>query len=66
VVAVNRFNGELAHALADVRWALAVSDDVPLITFDARDKLSVRDALLATLRNTAARARMQASMGSIP
>ncbi len=50
VVAVNLFYGRLDHDLADIRWALAVSDDVPLITVDARAKLSVRDALLAVLR----------------
>lgn len=60
VIAVNCFHGELSHSLDDVRWALAVSGDVPLITFDARDKFSVRDALLVTLRNTAAQARRQA------
>jgi hypothetical protein len=32
-----------------VRWALAISDSTPLITFDARDPQSVRDALLAVL-----------------
>ena len=52
VVGVNIFDGRLAHDLTDVRWALAISDDVPMITFDARHKLSVRDALLAVLRNT--------------
>lgn len=52
VVGVNIFDGRLAHDLVDVRWALAISDDVPLITFDARHRLSVRDALLAVLRNT--------------
>jgi uncharacterized protein len=52
VVGINIFNGMLVHDLADVRWALAISDDVPLIAFDARHKLSVRDALLAVLRNT--------------
>ncbi len=52
VVAVNLFEGVLAHHLEDVRWALAVSHSVPLITFDARNKLSVRDALLAVLHNT--------------
>jgi uncharacterized protein len=57
VVAVNLFNGMLSHDLADVRWALAVGDEVPLITFDARQKLSVRDALLAVLHNTFDRAR---------
>lgn len=57
VVAVNLFNGMLSHELADVRWALAVGDEVPLVTFDARQKLSVRDALLAVLHNTFERAR---------
>jgi signal recognition particle receptor subunit beta len=52
VVAINCFNGVLAHDIDDVRWALAISNDTPLITFDARDKFSVRDALLAVLRRT--------------
>ena len=33
----------------EVRWALAVSDAVPVVAFDARDRLSVRDALLVVL-----------------
>ena len=56
VVAVNLFDGELDHDLTDVRWALAVGDDVPVITVDAREKLSVRDALLAVLREAHSRA----------
>jgi uncharacterized protein len=56
-VAVNTFDGRLAHQLEDVRWALAVSDDVPLITFDARQKVSVRNALLTVLRNARDRRR---------
>ena len=50
-VAVNCFDGQLSHKLEDVRWALAVRDDVPLLTFDARQKLSVRNALLTVLRS---------------
>jgi uncharacterized protein len=61
VVAVNKFDGMLNHDLNDVRWALAVSDEVPLVTFDARAKLSVRDALLAVLRNTFDRAKTRAT-----
>ena len=57
VVAVNRFHGTVAHDLPSIRWALAVDDDVPLVTFDARDKLSVRDALLVVLDQALARAR---------
>ena len=57
VVAVNLFDGVLANDLSELRWALAVNDEVPLIAFDARDKLSVRDAMLAVLRHTLHRAR---------
>jgi uncharacterized protein len=56
VVAVNAFNGRLLHDLGAVRWALAVSEDVPVIAFDARDRLSVRDALLAVLDRALMRA----------
>jgi signal recognition particle receptor subunit beta len=49
VVAVNAFDGRLAHDLDAVRWALAIDERVPLVAFDARDRLSVRDALLVVL-----------------
>jgi hypothetical protein len=40
IVAVNMFDGELRHDLAEVREALALSPDVPLVTCDARDPAS--------------------------
>ncbi|WP_311768029.1 GTP-binding protein, partial [Micromonospora globispora] len=49
VVGVNAFDGRLAHDLGAIRWALAIGDHVPLVQFDARDRLSVRDALLVLL-----------------
>ncbi|MGQ5259358.1 GTP-binding protein [Micromonospora sp. ZYX-F-536] len=49
VVGVNAFDGRLALELAEIRWALAIGDHVPLVQFDARDRLSVRDALLVVL-----------------
>jgi signal recognition particle receptor subunit beta len=49
VVGANAFDGRLAHDLTAVRWALAVGDHVPVIRFDARQRLSVRDALLVVL-----------------
>jgi uncharacterized protein len=64
VVAVNTFDGILAHDLDDVRWALAMPDHVPLITFDARARLSVRDALLVVLRTSLRRATTAASPAS--
>lgn len=49
VIAVNAFDGQLAHELHEIRWALAVSDDVPVVAFDARSRSSVRDTLLTLL-----------------
>ncbi|WP_433530119.1 GTP-binding protein [Micromonospora sp. CA-263727] len=49
VVGVNAFDGQLAHDLDAIRWALAIGEHVPLVQFDARDRLSVRDALLVVL-----------------
>ncbi|MCW2638527.1 MAG: ATP/GTP-binding protein [Dactylosporangium sp.] len=63
VVAANRFHGELEHHLEDVRWALAVSDETPLISFDARHRRSVRDALLSVLHMSLARAEYESSGG---
>jgi signal recognition particle receptor subunit beta len=49
VVGVNTFNGQLGYSLDEVRWALALRDDVPVLSFDARFRGSVRDALLVVL-----------------
>lgn len=49
VVGINTFNGQLGYSLDEVRWALAVRDDVPVLSFDARFRGSVRDALLVVL-----------------
>jgi signal recognition particle receptor subunit beta len=49
VVGVNTFDGRLLHDLEEVRWALAVGPDVPVVAFDARFRASVRDALLVVL-----------------
>jgi signal recognition particle receptor subunit beta len=57
VVAVNLFDGSLPVDLLTIRWALAIEASTPLVTFDAREKLSVRDALLAVLDRALERAR---------
>jgi signal recognition particle receptor subunit beta len=49
VVGVNTFNGQLGYQLDEVRWALAVREEVPVLAFDARFRGSVRDALLVVL-----------------
>ena len=49
VVGVNTFNGQMTYSLDEVRWALAVREDVPVLAYDARFRGSVRDALLVVL-----------------
>src|SRR5438552_15564181 len=49
VVGVNTFHGQLSHDLDAVRWALAVGEGIPVLAFDARDRRSVRDALVVVL-----------------
>jgi signal recognition particle receptor subunit beta len=56
VVAVNRFDGRVEHDLEEVREALDVSPDVPLITTDARSRDAVKDAILVLLDLALARA----------
>jgi uncharacterized protein len=55
-VAVNAFDGHLAHDLEEIRWALALREGVPVVVFDARRRLSVRDAILVVLDLALARA----------
>jgi signal recognition particle receptor subunit beta len=45
IVAINCFDGELRHAVGDVREALAIRSDVPIVLCDAR----LRDSAKATL-----------------
>jgi signal recognition particle receptor subunit beta len=61
VVCLNLFDGVLTHDLEDVREALALSPEVPLITCDARDSSSVARALMAVVEHT-----MQRTAGSAP
>jgi signal recognition particle receptor subunit beta len=56
IVAVNCFHGQLAHSLDDVREALAVPPDVPLITTDARDRGQTKTALLELVQHALLRA----------
>ncbi|MFI6013537.1 GTP-binding protein [Streptomyces sp. NPDC051243] len=54
-VAVNAFDGRVEHTLEEVRWALDVTEGVPVLVFDARERGSVRDALLVVLELALAR-----------
>ena len=50
VVAVNCFDGVARHSLDEVRAALAVPDDVPVIHTDARVREVTKQALIAVVR----------------
>jgi hypothetical protein len=60
---VNRFDGGGTHDLDTVRWALAIDAGVPVVDFDARRFLSVRDAILHVLERALAKARERAAAG---
>ena len=51
IVAVNLFHGKQYHDLEDVREALAVPADVPMITTDARDRAQTKMALLELVQH---------------
>jgi signal recognition particle receptor subunit beta len=56
VVALNLFDGIRHHEPGDVREALAVSADVPLVLIDARERDSVKQALVELVQHALARA----------
>ncbi len=47
IVAINEFDGAPRYPLPTVRQALALSDHIPMVTVDARDRQSARAALIA-------------------
>lgn len=52
IVAVNLFDAEQSHELAEVREALQLDPDVPLVACDARSSGSVVETLAAALSHT--------------
>ena len=60
IVAVNRFEGQFAHDLDEVREALALADDVPLVECDARDRASSLGVLQAVVTHSLALSRVSA------
>ena len=56
VVAVNVFDGAPRHTEADLRSALALAPDVPLVTCDARQEDTVIAVLISLVEHALARA----------
>ncbi|MCX2711007.1 GTP-binding protein [Mycolicibacterium sp. J2] len=47
IIAVNEFEGAARHPAAAIRQALALPEGIPIVSVDARDRNSARDALIA-------------------
>jgi uncharacterized protein len=54
VVAVNHFEGTRLHAVGEVREALAVGDEIPVVVCDARLRGSARDTLVRLVEHAIA------------
>jgi hypothetical protein len=61
VVGVNRFPGTDGHDVRDVRDALALPPDVPVVRLDARDPASSRAALVVLVEHALARSTAPAA-----
>ena len=58
VVGLNRFDGELAHHSDEVREALSIPPAIPVVDIDARDRGSVKAALVHLVRLAIERKRI--------
>jgi uncharacterized protein len=57
VVGLNHFDGAVDHSIEEVRQALAIGADVPILRCDARDRGSIRDVLVQLTQHALIRAR---------
>ena len=55
VAAVNQFNGTCAYSEEEIRSALELNPDVPLVWCDARDRFSSKLALIGLVRHAMSR-----------
>ena len=64
LVAMNTFDGHLAHAPEAVRRALSIAQDIPVLPVDARDRTSTKIALVELVRHAIARKKVLANTAS--
>jgi signal recognition particle receptor subunit beta len=62
VIGVNNFDPDRRFELEEVREALGVSPEVPLIDCDARDKESVKEVLITLLHSLVEQTRAKAAL----
>ncbi|WP_018729141.1 GTP-binding protein [Salinispora oceanensis] len=63
VVALNRFDGAPNYELAEVREALAIPADVPLVLTDARSRESVKQVLVTVVEHAMSRLQAEHDRG---
>lgn len=59
VVAINTFHGRKLHTIEDVRDALRVAPEIPIVYCDARVRVDVQKVLVAVVEHALERADMQ-------
>lgn len=59
VVALNTFDGKLAHDIDEVREALSIDPAVPVVAVDARERGSTKQALIKLVQHAIARRKAQ-------
>ncbi|MGD9753954.1 MAG: ATP/GTP-binding protein [Acidimicrobiia bacterium] len=59
VVALNTFDGQLAHDIDEVREALSIDPAVPVVAVDARERGSTKQALIKLVQHAIARRKAQ-------
>jgi signal recognition particle receptor subunit beta len=66
VVCVNRFDGTLVYPEQELRHALALGDEVPLLSCDARVRAGAKQVLIALVAHVARRRGVPGPSGSVP
>ena len=56
IVAVNLFDGEVTHKLSEIREALSIRGDIPIVRCDARSRESARTTLIELVQHAMAMA----------
>ncbi|WP_285772874.1 ATP/GTP-binding protein [Microtetraspora sp. NBRC 13810] len=55
IIGLNGFDGQQAHTVDEVREALSISADVPMVTTDARSREAVKATLIALVEHVVLR-----------
>lgn len=64
IVAVNPFDGQKTHAIDAVREAVQVDGKVPMLFCDARERVDVKNGLIALVELALRRERSQSQIGA--